>query len=200
MDFCNTVQAQVGEAEVFHEAYLIAKSLSATWHKTSWLGRKPYAEHYAQVEGVLSEFGFTPLKDARSNRLHIAARMHDTIEDAGVLKVEIAALFGADIANLVDAVTLVKSRFPGDPVVEREALLQTYEKILVHPDAIYLKLADRIANMRSYHSSGISPKHYVDGYQLFKTKLYVPGKAEAMWKELDRLVTQSESLAKAAKK
>jgi len=163
IDLCVMVQTRVGEAEVFDDAYLIAKSLSKIWHKTHWLGSQPYAEHYDQVEGVLSEFGLTPHKDARSNRLHIAARIHDTIEDAGITKGEIAAMFGADIANLVDAVTFVRSRFPGDPAVDREAMIQTYEKILVHPDAIYLKLADRIANMRSYHSTGVSPKHYVDG-------------------------------------
>jgi len=194
---CLKVGTAIGDDADFFDAYTVAHTLSELWHQRKpWVGLRPYSEHYDMVEGVLSEFGFTPFKDARSNRLQVAARMHDALEDAGVSKAEIDQIFGSRVADLVDAVTLVESTNVFNEADNQAAKLATLKKVLTDPDGVILKLADRIANFRSYHGDGVSPKHYIDDYKQFKEILYKPGQADAMWKELDRLVANSPQLAK----
>lgn len=195
-DTCDVVGAELSKEDDFTEAYALAKSLSKVWHRTMWVGIRPYSDHYDQVEGVLTEFGFAPGTGARSNRLHVATRLHDVIEDTDTTLPQLEALFARNITRLVDAVTEVKSRNRYEPVLNELARRATYEKILSDPDGVVLKLADRIANMRSYHGDGKSPQHYVDLYPEFRKALYREGQADAMWKELDRLVANSPRLAR----
>jgi len=79
-----------------------------------------------------------------------AALLHDTIEDCGVTKEELANKFSLEIASLVDGVTKInKLNFSGD----NEALLANHRKILVglteDVRVIIIKLADRLHNMRT---------------------------------------------------
>ena len=79
-----------------------------------------------------------------------AALLHDTIEDCDVTKEELEEIFGIEIAKLVESITKInRLNFTGDT----EALIANQRKILVglteDVRVIFLKLADRLHNMRT---------------------------------------------------
>ena len=65
---------------------------------------EPYFNHLAEVADLLAQ----AVGDSDVN-LTVAGFLHDTIEDAGVTREELAELFGEDVADLVAAVTDDKS-------------------------------------------------------------------------------------------
>src|SRR5262249_2420675 len=77
-----------------------------------------------------------------------AALLHDTIEDQGVTREEIAAQFSDDVADLVVEVTDDKKL----PKAERKQLQIEHAPKLT-PRAKILKLADKISNLRSVATS-----------------------------------------------
>lgn len=104
---------------------------------------EPYINHLLEVAELIASALIEP--DAN---LIIAALLHDTIEDAGVTKEDLARDFGADVADLVMEVTDDKSL----PKPERKRLqIQNASKKSAR--AQYIKLADKISNMRSILSS-----------------------------------------------
>ena len=59
------------------------------------LSRRPYVEHVLSVAGTLTSHGITdPLTLA-------AALLHDTIEDCGRTRDELATVFGPEVADVV---------------------------------------------------------------------------------------------------
>lgn len=83
----------------------------------------------------------------------IAGLLHDTIEDCGVEKEELAELFGSTVANLVYGVSkLGRIHFS----TENEYLIEYYKKIIVGMSedvrVIIVKLADRLHNMRTLYA------------------------------------------------
>ncbi len=80
----------------------------------------------------------------------IAAILHDVIEDTPTPKDQLAARFGADVAELVDGVTKLdqikfKSREEAQAESFRKMLLAMVRDLRV----ILVKLADRTHNMRT---------------------------------------------------
>ncbi len=105
--------------------------------------REPYINHLIEVAGLLAE-------DAKTLDvpLIVAGLLHDTIEDAGVTREEIAARFGGDVASLVMEVTDDKS-LPKQ--VRKDLQVETAPK--KSPRAQRLKAADKISNLRSLRDS-----------------------------------------------
>lgn len=133
----------------------------------------PYEKHLDDVVEILKRFGF-------SGKFIIAGYLHDAIEDDGISYNDIKKHFGIDIAEIVYCVTdeLGRNR------AEKKA--KTLPKTASNPDAIILKLADRIANVE--HAGKISM--YAKEYGEFKEALFVNSKdeAKAMWDHLDNLL------------
>jgi GTP diphosphokinase / guanosine-3',5'-bis(diphosphate) 3'-diphosphatase len=73
----------------------------------------------------------------------IAAVLHDTIEDTGATADELAARFGAEVAQIVREVTDDKSLSP-----ERRKQLQIEHAPQLSRRARMVKLADKICNLR----------------------------------------------------
>lgn len=143
-------------------------------------GNRPYVVHLVKVVENLHRFGVaTP-------ELVAAAWLHDTVEDTNVGLDVIRERFGERVAALVDAVTTVKV---GDTRKQRNAA--TYPKIAATPDAVKLKLADRIANVES---CWVDRNHklftYRDEYPDFRRALRRDGDhvTDAMWAHLDELM------------
>jgi len=111
---------------------------------------EPYINHLLEVAQLVS----AALHEPDAN-LVIAALLHDTIEDAGVTKQELAERFSADVASLVMEVTDDKSL----PKPERKRL-QVVNAPKKSVRAQFIKLADKISNMRSILSS--PPVHWDD--------------------------------------
>jgi len=149
-----------------------ASYLAIAAHGTQTYDGYPYYYHLEQVVDVLKEYGYT------DDKFVISGYLHDTVEDTDVSYNDIHQKFGLDIAEIVYAVTdeLGRNR------LERKT--KTLPKIAENLDAIIIKLADRIANLRNPKKKGM----YAKEYQVFKTLLYKPDHAESMWSELDELV------------
>jgi hypothetical protein len=122
--------------------------------------------------------------------MRTAIWLHDVVEDTDVKLRDIEENFGEEVALLVSAVTSEEG--PSRRV--RNAL--TYPKIrAAGPNAIRIKLADRIANVEN---GGGSVGMYAREYPDFRHALWSPGFVDPivplgdinteMWRTLDRLI------------
>jgi guanosine-3',5'-bis(diphosphate) 3'-pyrophosphohydrolase len=107
------------------------------------LSGEPYIAHPVAAAAILADLRL----DADTI---IAAILHDVIEDTPTPKDQLAARFGADVAELVDAVTKLdqikfKSREEAQAESFRKMLLAMVRDLRV----ILVKLADRTHNMRT---------------------------------------------------
>lgn len=105
--------------------------------------QEPYINHLIEVAALAAQ-GIEALDSA----LLMAAFLHDTIEDTGVSREELAERFGEEVALLVDEVTDDK-RLPQ----EVRRALQVEHAPALSPRAQTLKLADKISNLRGILSS-----------------------------------------------
>ncbi len=102
-------------------------------------GDTPYINHPLEVTHLLATVGGVTDEDVLS-----AALLHDTIEDTGTTPEEISLRFGATVLSYVLEVSDDKSL----PKTERKRLQEEHAPALSH-GAKLIKLADRIANLRS---------------------------------------------------
>jgi GTP diphosphokinase / guanosine-3',5'-bis(diphosphate) 3'-diphosphatase len=105
---------------------------------------EPYLIHPLEVAGLLAE-----LKLDESSV--VTGLLHDTIEDTLATKEEIAELFGAEIADLVDGVTKLSQFSAANTQEEKQA--ENFRKMVVAMAkdirVLLVKLADRTHNMRT---------------------------------------------------
>jgi (p)ppGpp synthase/HD superfamily hydrolase len=125
---------------------LRAADAAARWHvnqRRKGAAQEPYVTHLLEVAMLVAEAtaGADP-------NLIVAALLHDTIEDQGVTREEIAARFNDDVADLVVEVTDNKEL----PKAERKQLQIKHAPKLTRRAKI-LKLADKISNLRSLATS-----------------------------------------------
>jgi GTP pyrophosphokinase len=104
---------------------------------------EPYMTHPIGVARIIAEMGLDEPSVC-------AALLHDTVEDTDATTESLGALFGPDVAGLVDGVTkLSKVKF--NRREERQA--ESFRKLLVAMSSdirvLLVKLADRLHNMRT---------------------------------------------------
>lgn len=117
----------------------LARSIALAAHTDQKYGTEPYSVHLEAADAVLCEFGYTENEDLRA-----AAWLHDVLEDTSTTASDLINRgIPAYVVALVDAVT----DRPGKNRAERHIL--TYPRIARIPDAVTLKLTDRIANVRA---------------------------------------------------
>jgi GTP pyrophosphokinase len=111
------------------------------------LSGEPYLSHPLEVAGILA--------DMKLDTVSIAAGLlHDVIEDSKAEKKEIAEIFGAEAAHIVEGVTkLSKLKFSSAQEREAESIRKMILAMADDIRVILIKLADRIHNMRTldYH-------------------------------------------------
>jgi len=133
----------------------------------------PYEKHLDDVVDVLKRFGF-------SGKFIVAGYLHDGIEDDALSYNKIKKHFGLEVAEMVYCVTDEMGRN------REEKKAKTLPKTASNPDAIILKLADRIANAEHGGKVGM----YTDEYKKFKEALFLntPKEGLSMWQHLDTLL------------
>lgn len=101
--------------------------------------QEPYVNHLAEVADLVAQ-----ATGGNDPDLVIAAFLHDTIEDQGVKREEIAAMFGEGVAALVMEVTDDK-----DLRKDVRKRLQVEHASRISQRARILKIADKTSNLRS---------------------------------------------------
>jgi (p)ppGpp synthase/HD superfamily hydrolase len=123
-------------------AVLAAASYAAQKHvrqKRKGASGEPYINHLIEVAHMVADALPSP-----DPNVVMAALLHDVVEDAGVTFDELAARFGADVADLVLEVSDDKSL----PKQERKRLqVENAPKKSVRAQMI--KLADKTSNLRA---------------------------------------------------
>lgn len=127
----------------------LARNVAIEEHAEQLYGDKPYVYH---LDLVYEKLKFFPIE------YRLAAFLHDVIEDSKNVekaKEKIKSLFGEKVYNLVNAVSGV-----GENRKERkESMLK---KIIAYPEAIDLKMADRLVNIEE------SKKNNPRLYEMYK--------------------------------
>lgn len=76
---------------------------------------------------------------------YVAALLHDVVEDCGVSNIEIAAMFGANVALIVEGLT--DDKLEGNRAARKEKMLRKHNSM---PAIVrFIKVCDLIHNMRS---------------------------------------------------
>jgi len=112
---------------------------------------EPYVEHPLEVATVLADLQLDTDTLA-------AALLHDVVEDCGVPLHDIEASFGSEVARLVDSSTKLDKaiRPTRGETTRRESQTENLRKMLVAMAedlrVVFIKLADRLHNMRTLHA------------------------------------------------
>lgn len=122
----------------------------------------PYIVHLREVVRVLKSFG------VHEPTMICAAFLHDVIEDTSKSYKDVQSRFGLEVAELVYSVTNELGRN------RSERAAKTYPKILACPNALVLKLADRIANVQHGAVTGGKTDMYLEEFESFATALWRP--------------------------
>ncbi len=128
------------DVELIKKAYVYSAKVHSGQKRSSG---EPYLSHPLEVSGIIAQMKL----DVSSI---ITGLLHDTVEDTLATGEEIEAMFGKEIAFLVDGVTKI-GQLPYTSKIERQAegfrklILATAKDIRV----VLIKLADRLHNMRT---------------------------------------------------
>ena len=122
------------------EAYIFAAELHAGQYRIS---EEPYIIHPVEVAKILTDL-------MMDKHTIIAALLHDIIEDTGTAPETIKEKFGDDVLNLVQGVTkLGKYQFKSKEERQAENFRRMFIAMANDVRVIFLKLADRLHNMRT---------------------------------------------------
>lgn len=128
------------DIEKIEQAYLFAKELHEGQYRIS---EEPYIIHPVEVAKILVDL------KADTNTV-IAAFLHDVLEDTDTKPEEIEARFSADVLHLVQGVTkLGKLQFKSTEERQAENFRRMFIAMANDMRIIFLKLADRLHNMRT---------------------------------------------------
>lgn len=131
---------EIEDIEKIEHAYLFASRLHEGQYRIS---EEPYIIHPIEVAKILVELRLD------TNTI-IAAFLHDILEDTDTQPEEIEAQFGSDVLKLVNGVTkLGKYQFKSKEERQAENFRRMFIAMAEDVRIIFLKLADRLHNMRT---------------------------------------------------
>lgn len=190
---------------MFSSRFLRALSYAARLHSKQFRKRtgRPYIGHLLSVTSIVIEYG-------GDEEMAIAALLHDTVEDqGGLLRLrEIRRKFGKRVAHIVDGCTDSYAK-PKPPWMTRK---RDYVKRVANEseDVRLVSAADKLSNTREVlhdfrvHGSNVfqrfngKKKGTLWYYRALVTEFRKAG-SNPLVEELDRVVTQLESLARRAR-
>jgi len=147
---------------------------------------KPYEIHLWQVVDIAKMFIHCIREEDRDNTYAICW-LHDTIEDCRVTYNDVKKEFGAEIAESVYALTNEKGRNRKERANEKyyEGIRNTYT-------ATFVKICDRIANVKySYESGSGMLKKYFDENDWFSMQIDPEKHYIVMWAYLQSFLNKN---------
>ncbi|MEO1171975.1 MAG: HD domain-containing protein [Myxococcota bacterium] len=150
------------------------RSFAIEAHGSQRYGERPYVYHLDQVAELVASVDPRP-------ELRVLAYLHDVLEDTSVSQADLTGHFGAAVARSVEALSKRKD----EPVAAYVARIAE-----AGDDAVLVKVADRLANMRS--SAADRPKlleRYRQEMPVFRGALHRNAHA-LLWSELDALTVE----------
>lgn len=154
-----------------------AREFAVNAHGDQKYGDEPYAAHLDEVAAILVGIG---------SELLAEAYLHDVVEDTKVVVDELTAEFGERTAMIVDACT-------GEGKNRRERCASILAKLLQLPEAIPVKLADRLANMLRSLTDRAKGKMYASEYPKFRESLYPSSTNCPLWADLDAVYAKLQA-------
>ena len=107
------------------------------------LSGEPYLSHPLEVAGILADMNLDPVSIA-------AGLLHDVVEDTHASPEEIDATFGPEVQHIVAGVTKIsKLPFGSSQARQAESLRKTLLAMADDIRVVFIKLADRLHNMRT---------------------------------------------------
>jgi len=158
-----------------------ARTFAISAHGDQKYGERPYVFHLDAVAKLAEPYG----EDAV-----VVAYLHDVVEDTETTVEAIASMFGPQIAACVGLLTDA----PGANRKERK--VKTYAKLaeVSGPNelALIVKAADRLANVRACLADRKQSlwEVYRSEHMVFRSAAFRAGHCDALWSELDRLLSQ----------
>ena len=124
---------------LLNRAYVYAMKMHGSQLRASG---DPYFAHPIQVAGILTDYKL----DAATI---VTALLHDVVEDTSATRDDIAAMFGEEVAGLVEGVTkLSRLELQAEHTRQAENLRKFILAISKDVRVLRVKLADRLHNMR----------------------------------------------------
>ena len=127
---------------LLNKAYVYAMKMHGSQLRASG---DPYFGHPIQVAGILTDYRL-------DTATIVTALLHDVVEDTSATRDDIAAMFGEEIAVLVEGVTkLSRLELQAEHTRQAENLRKFILAISRDVRVLLVKLADRLHNMRTLH-------------------------------------------------
>ncbi|SDG97459.1 RelA/SpoT family protein [Roseospirillum parvum] len=128
------------DEDALNRAYVYAMRKHGAQRRASG---DPYFSHPIEVAGILTQY---KLDDASI----MCALLHDTVEDTDATLEDIQAMFGEEVARLVDGVTkLTRLQLTSDTSRQAENFRKLLLAMSTDIRVLLVKLADRVHNMRT---------------------------------------------------
>ena len=125
---------------LLNRAYVYAMKMHGSQLRASG---DPYFAHPIQVAGILTEYKL-------DTATIVTALLHDVVEDTSATRDDIAAMFGEEVASLVEGVTkLSRLELQAEHTRQAENLRKFILAISRDVRVLLVKLADRLHNMRT---------------------------------------------------
>lgn len=171
-----------------------AAALMAIAHAGDWTDHKPplpYMVHPCEVVLNLRSIG-----EIEDEALLAVGFLHDVVEHGGVTLDQIKAGFGDEVARLVGEVTRTEPDSAATAGLTKDEIWQMRSELLLadirrmSPEAMTVKLADRLSNLRiaAATKSGRKLARY---HEQTRTMLGIIPKSTnpGLWRAVDRLLT-----------
>ncbi|MBC6405027.1 MAG: bifunctional (p)ppGpp synthetase/guanosine-3',5'-bis(diphosphate) 3'-pyrophosphohydrolase [Rhodospirillales bacterium] len=133
------------DEDLLNRAYVYAIKMHGSQKRASG---DPYFSHPIEVAGILSDLRI----DSESI---VTGLLHDVVEDTDATIADVEAMFGGNVAKLVDGVTKLGRL---EIRSERSKHAENFRKLLLAMSkdirVLLVKLADRLHNMRTLHYIG----------------------------------------------
>ena len=156
-----------------------ARDFALQAHDGQRYGSRPYSVHLEMVSKLAAPYG---------ENAQVVAYLHDVVEDTPITLDDVASKFGQHISDCVAIVTDEAGEERAERKIKTNLKMSRVDPAL--NDALIVKAADRLANMRACVAG---KRHdllatYLLEYNAFKQAAFRKGLCDELWHALDEIV------------